>query len=172
MKYLARAFRLGRTVAPIGITSYVMFFVGLCLALWSLRSLTLRRQAGQDSWPSGAMEGPSAQSVTDSELGAYYELHRTAHASPASYQVTALYFESRVFPDMREARRSPAAGEVRSLHRVLQRGAASPSIERPLPRPALPPLNAPLHRPRRARISLARSHHYRHAVRAHLYRTA
>jgi hypothetical protein len=47
----------------------------------------------------------SSQSVTDSELDAYYESHRTAYASPASYQVTALYFESRVFPDMREARR-------------------------------------------------------------------
>jgi hypothetical protein len=47
----------------------------------------------------------SSQSVTDSELDAYYASHRTAYASPASYQVTALYFESRVFPDMREARR-------------------------------------------------------------------
>jgi|SRR6266403_353752 len=47
----------------------------------------------------------SSQSVTESELDGYYESHRTAYASPTSYQVTALYFESRFFPDVRESRR-------------------------------------------------------------------
>jgi hypothetical protein len=35
------ALLIGRTVAPIGITSSIMFFVGLGLALWSLRSVPL-----------------------------------------------------------------------------------------------------------------------------------
>ena len=38
----------------------------------------------------------------------------------------------------------PATGEVRSLHRLLQPGAASPSLERPMPRSTLPTLTAPL----------------------------
>ena len=41
---------------------------------------------------------------------------------------------------------SPATGEVRPLHRVLQPRAATPGLERPMPRPVLSPLAPSLHR--------------------------
>jgi parvulin-like peptidyl-prolyl isomerase len=47
----------------------------------------------------------SSQSVSESEIGAFYQSHRSAYASPAEFQVTPLYFESRAFPDMEEAQR-------------------------------------------------------------------
>lgn len=47
----------------------------------------------------------SSQSVSESEIGAFYQSHRSSYASPAGYQVTPLYFESRTFPSMEEARR-------------------------------------------------------------------
>src|SRR6266404_5067213 len=47
----------------------------------------------------------SSQSVTESEIGAYYQSHRSAYASPAEFQVTPLYFASRSFPNMDDAER-------------------------------------------------------------------
>jgi hypothetical protein len=47
----------------------------------------------------------SAQSVPESEIGAFYQSHRSAYASTAELQVTPLYFESRTFPNMEEALR-------------------------------------------------------------------
>jgi len=47
----------------------------------------------------------SSQSVPESEIGAFYQSHRSAYASPAEFQVTPLYFESRTFPNLEEARR-------------------------------------------------------------------
>ena len=47
----------------------------------------------------------SSQSVRESEIGAFYQSHRSAYASPAEFQVTPLYFESRAFPNMEEAQR-------------------------------------------------------------------
>jgi hypothetical protein len=47
----------------------------------------------------------AAQSVSEEELEAFYKTHRTAYTSPASYEVTPLYFESATYPDLREAQR-------------------------------------------------------------------
>ena len=47
----------------------------------------------------------SSQSVSESEIGAFYQSHRRSYASPAEFQVTPLYFESREFPNMEEAQR-------------------------------------------------------------------
>src|SRR5713101_5202308 len=47
----------------------------------------------------------ASQSVSESEVGAFYQSHRSAYASPAAYQVTPLYFESRTFPETDEAQR-------------------------------------------------------------------
>jgi hypothetical protein len=47
----------------------------------------------------------SSQSVSESEIGAFYRSHRSAYASPAEFQVTPLYFESRAFPNVEEAQR-------------------------------------------------------------------
>jgi parvulin-like peptidyl-prolyl isomerase len=68
----------------------------------------------------------SSQSVSESEIGAFYQSHRSAYASPAEFQVTPLYFESRAFPNMEEAQRRAdsaragvAAGQtVESLQRA------------------------------------------------------
>jgi parvulin-like peptidyl-prolyl isomerase len=46
----------------------------------------------------------SSQSVSESEIGAFYQSHRSTYASPAEFQVTPLYFESRAFPNMEDAR--------------------------------------------------------------------
>lgn len=76
-----------------------------------------------------------SQIVTDSELGSYYELHKTAYASPASYQVTALYFESRAFPSLGEAqqRADSAKADLRAGHTVesVLRAADVPPFEPP-----------------------------------------
>jgi parvulin-like peptidyl-prolyl isomerase len=60
----------------------------------------------------------SSQSVPESEIGAFYRSHRSAYASPATYQVTPLYFESRAFPNMEEAERR--AGSARAGVRAGQ----------------------------------------------------
>jgi hypothetical protein len=69
----------------------------------------------------------SSQSVSDSEVGAFYQSHRSAYASPAEFQVTPLYFESRAFPNIEEARRraDSARAGVRAGQTVesLQRAA-------------------------------------------------
>jgi parvulin-like peptidyl-prolyl isomerase len=69
----------------------------------------------------------SSQSVSEPEIGAFYQLHRGAYASPAEFQVTPLYFESRAFPNMEEARRraDSARAGVRAGQAVesLQRAA-------------------------------------------------
>jgi parvulin-like peptidyl-prolyl isomerase len=46
----------------------------------------------------------SSQSVTEAEIGAFYQSHRRIYASPAEFRVTPLYFESREFPSMGDAR--------------------------------------------------------------------
>ena len=55
----------------------------------------------------------TSQSVTKTEIDAYFESHRTAYSSPTSYQVTPLYFESRAFPDMQEAQRRADSAKSR-----------------------------------------------------------
>jgi len=69
----------------------------------------------------------SSQSVSDSEIGAFYQSHRSAYSSPAEFQVTPLYFESRAFPDLEEAERraDSARAGVRAGQTVesLQRAA-------------------------------------------------
>jgi hypothetical protein len=67
----------------------------------------------------------ASQSLSESEIGAFYQAHRSAYASPANYQVTALYFESQSFPDIEEARRR--ADAVRSGVRA---GQAVESLQR------------------------------------------
>jgi hypothetical protein len=57
----------------------------------------------------------SAQSVSESEVDAFYQSHRSAYASPASYQVTPLYFESRAFPSMEGAQRRADSARARIL---------------------------------------------------------
>ena len=47
----------------------------------------------------------ASQSVSESEVGAFYRSHPSAYASPAAYQVTPLYFESRTYPKMEDAQR-------------------------------------------------------------------
>src|SRR6267378_2494884 len=69
----------------------------------------------------------SSQSVSDSEIGAFYQSHRSAYSSPAEFQVTPLYFESRAFPNLEEAERraDSARAGVRAGQTVesLQRAA-------------------------------------------------
>jgi parvulin-like peptidyl-prolyl isomerase len=69
----------------------------------------------------------SSQSVSESEIGAFYQLHRSAYASPAEFQVTPLYFESRAFPNLEQAERraDSARAGVRAGQTVesLQRAA-------------------------------------------------
>lgn len=45
----------------------------------------------------------AAQPISDGELEAYYRAHRMSYATPASYQVTPLYFQSPDFPSVRDA---------------------------------------------------------------------
>src|SRR3981189_2670210 len=47
----------------------------------------------------------ASQSVSESEVGAFYQSHRSAYASPAAYGVTPLYFESRTLPETDAAHR-------------------------------------------------------------------
>jgi parvulin-like peptidyl-prolyl isomerase len=54
----------------------------------------------------------SSQSVSESEIGAFYQSHRSAYASPAEFQVTPLYFESRAFPSIGDARRRADAARA------------------------------------------------------------
>jgi hypothetical protein len=54
----------------------------------------------------------SAQSVSESEVDAFYQSHRSAYASPATYQVTPLYFESRAFPSLEQAQRRAEAARA------------------------------------------------------------
>jgi parvulin-like peptidyl-prolyl isomerase len=69
----------------------------------------------------------SSQSVSESEIGAFYQLHGSTYVSPAEFRVTALYFESRAFPNMEEAQRraDSARAGVRAGQTVesLQRAA-------------------------------------------------
>jgi hypothetical protein len=67
----------------------------------------------------------ASQSLSESEIGAFYRAHRSAYASPANYQVTPLYFESRSFPDIEEARRRADAARsgVRTGQAVESRNA-------------------------------------------------
>jgi parvulin-like peptidyl-prolyl isomerase len=69
----------------------------------------------------------SSQSVSESEIGAFYQLHRSAYASPAEFQVTPLYFASRSFPNMEEAERradsARAAARAGQTVESLQRAA-------------------------------------------------
>jgi hypothetical protein len=62
----------------------------------------------------------SSQSVSESEIRAFYQSHRDAYASPAEFQVTPLYFESRAFPNLEEAQRraDSARAGVRAGHTV------------------------------------------------------
>jgi hypothetical protein len=54
----------------------------------------------------------ASQPVPESELSAFYQSHRSAYASPAAYQVTPLYFESREFPETGEAQRRADAARA------------------------------------------------------------
>ena len=54
----------------------------------------------------------ASQSVSESEVGAFYQSHRSAYASPAAYQVTPLYFESRTFPETDAAQRRADAARA------------------------------------------------------------
>jgi len=54
----------------------------------------------------------SSQSVSESEIGAFYQSHRGAYASPAEFQVTPFYFESRAFPNLEEAERRAYAARA------------------------------------------------------------
>jgi hypothetical protein len=77
----------------------------------------------------------ASQSVSESEIGAFYQSHRSAYAGPAEFRVTPLYFESRAFPDMEEARRraDSARSGVRAGQTVesLERGADALPFEPP-----------------------------------------
>jgi hypothetical protein len=50
----------------------------------------------------------ASQSLSAEEIEAFYEAHRIAYASPVSYEVTPLYFESSAFPSVQEAQRRAA----------------------------------------------------------------
>jgi hypothetical protein len=69
----------------------------------------------------------AAQSVSDEELEAFYKTHGMAYASPVSYEVTPLYFESAAYPRVREAQRraDEARASIQSGQPVetLRRGA-------------------------------------------------
>jgi hypothetical protein len=54
----------------------------------------------------------SSQSVSESEVGTFYDSHRSVYASPAEFQVTPLYFESRASSDLKEARRRADAARA------------------------------------------------------------
>src|ERR1700731_3378980 len=58
----------------------------------------------------------ASQSVSEWEIAAFYQSHRSAYASPAAYQVTPLYFESRAFPRVEDARQraDPARAAIRA----------------------------------------------------------
>jgi hypothetical protein len=54
----------------------------------------------------------SSQSLSAAEIDAYYQAHRDAYASPPTYQVTPLYFESPDFPNLTPAQRRAGAART------------------------------------------------------------
>jgi putative transposase len=66
----------------------------------------------------------------------------------------------------------PTTGQVRSLHRVLQPGAASSGLARSVPRSAVSNLATPLCGLNGFGVPLSRSHRHGHHLWADLYRTA
>jgi PPIC-type PPIASE domain len=69
----------------------------------------------------------AAQTLSEEEIEAFYKAHRIAYASPVSYEVTPLYFESSAFPSVQEAQRRAAEARA-GIHagqtvETLRRGA-------------------------------------------------
>jgi hypothetical protein len=67
----------------------------------------------------------ASQPVSESEIAAFYQSHRRAYASPATYQVTPLYFESRAFPRVEEAQQ-----RAESARAAIRAGRAVESLRR------------------------------------------
>jgi hypothetical protein len=57
----------------------------------------------------------ASQSISADAMGVFYETHRSAYASPATYEVTPLYYESPNYPNLQDARRRAAAAQASVL---------------------------------------------------------
>jgi hypothetical protein len=56
-----------------------------------------------------------SQSASTDEMDAFYEKHRSAYASPATYEVTPLYYESPNYPNLQDARSRAEAAQASML---------------------------------------------------------
>jgi parvulin-like peptidyl-prolyl isomerase len=67
----------------------------------------------------------AALSIANEDIEAFFATHRATYASPTRYEVTALYFESKHFPDLKAAQQRAEAARDR-----IRAGQSIESLER------------------------------------------